>query len=161
MPRAPSEKAKEAEKLFRKGMPLTDIAKKLEVSDGTVRSWKNRYDWDKKAKKTSATLQINATVKTLRCRRKKAAPSPVTKMRRAVVAIHIQVILLTSGSTAGTRLFTGIPLAKKRKSLSRGCRKMKKCCSLSRYSSSRCENVGLCRQSINTASRTARLLLMM
>ena len=45
MPRAPSEKAAEAEKLFRKGMSLVDIADNLGVSDGTVRSWKNRYGW--------------------------------------------------------------------------------------------------------------------
>lgn len=45
MPRAPSEKKGEAEKLFNKGMKLTDIAKKLGVPEGTVRSWKNRDKW--------------------------------------------------------------------------------------------------------------------
>ena len=45
MPRAPSEKKGEAEKLFNKGMKLTDIAKKLGVPEGTVRSWKNRGKW--------------------------------------------------------------------------------------------------------------------
>ena len=42
MPRAPSEKVTQAEKLFNDGMAMVEIAKKLEVSDGTVRSWKNR-----------------------------------------------------------------------------------------------------------------------
>lgn len=68
MPRAPSEKVVEAEKLFKKGIAMVEIAKKLGVSDGTVRSWKNRYKWGgdskknkcnvaKKSEKTNATLQ--------------------------------------------------------------------------------------------------------
>lgn len=36
---------------------LIEIAKKLNVSDGTVRSWKNRYKWDEKLKNNNATLQ--------------------------------------------------------------------------------------------------------
>lgn len=51
MPRAPSEKVTQAEKLFNDGMAMVEIAKKLEVSDGTVRSWKNRYGWGKSLKK--------------------------------------------------------------------------------------------------------------
>ena len=51
MPRAPSEKMIEAEKLFNDGMAMVEIAKKLGVSDGTVRSWKNRYGWGDKSKK--------------------------------------------------------------------------------------------------------------
>lgn len=69
MPRAPSEKAVEAEKLFKQGMAMVDIGKKLGISPGTIRSWKNRYGWDlktskknkcnvaKKSDKKSATLQ--------------------------------------------------------------------------------------------------------
>lgn len=68
MPKAPSEKMIEAEKLFRDGMAMVEIAKKLGISDGTVRSWKNRYRWGdksktnkhnvaKKEKKENATLQ--------------------------------------------------------------------------------------------------------
>lgn len=45
MPRAPSDKKAEAEKLFHKGMKLIDIAKKLDVPEGTIRSWKNRGKW--------------------------------------------------------------------------------------------------------------------
>lgn len=48
MPRAPGEKKAEAAKLFEKGMKLTDIAKKLDVPEGTVRSWKNREKWGAK-----------------------------------------------------------------------------------------------------------------
>lgn len=58
MPRAPSNKRAEAEKLFNKGMKLVDISKKLDIPEGTIRSWKNRGKWrGKSSKKTSATLQ--------------------------------------------------------------------------------------------------------
>lgn len=39
-------KTDEAERLFRKGLKLKDIASKLEVPEGTVRRWKNTYKWD-------------------------------------------------------------------------------------------------------------------
>ena len=52
MPRAPSEKVTQAEKLFNDGMAMVEIAKKLEVSDGTVRSWKNRYGKKKNGRKS-------------------------------------------------------------------------------------------------------------
>ena len=45
MPKASKEKMIEAEKLFNDGMAMVEIAIKLGVSDGTVRSWKNRYGW--------------------------------------------------------------------------------------------------------------------
>ncbi len=45
MPRASNEKKAEAEKLFNKGMKLVDIAKKLGIPEGTIRSWKNRGKW--------------------------------------------------------------------------------------------------------------------
>ena len=54
MARAPNPKVKEAEELFRKGLKLIEIANRLEVSEGTVRSWKSRYKWDDG---NNATLQ--------------------------------------------------------------------------------------------------------
>lgn len=51
MPKASNEKKVEAEKLFNKGMKLIDIAKKLGVPEGTVRSWKNRGKWGEKTSK--------------------------------------------------------------------------------------------------------------
>ena len=61
MPKAPNENRAKAEQMFNEGMALVEIAKKLGISEGTVRSWKARY-WGKKdspknQKKTSATLQ--------------------------------------------------------------------------------------------------------
>lgn len=51
MPSAPNEKVKQAEKLFYDGMTMVAIAKKLGISDGTVRNWKKRYGWKKASKK--------------------------------------------------------------------------------------------------------------
>lgn len=46
MPRAPDEKKIKARELFDKGLKLIEIANQLEVPEGTIRSWKNRYNWD-------------------------------------------------------------------------------------------------------------------
>ncbi len=59
MARAPNEKALEAEQLYKQGLKLIDIAGKLDVPEGTIRSWKNRYKWDND---TSATLQKRRNV---------------------------------------------------------------------------------------------------
>lgn len=80
MPRAPSEKKAEAEKLFKKGIKLTDIAKKLDVAEGTVRSWKNRGKWgeypSKKNKCNVANddIENNATLQ-----KKKKGGQPANK----------------------------------------------------------------------------------
>lgn len=50
MPRAPDERVKKAHELFKNGLKLIEIASQLDVPEGTVRSWKNRYKWN-------ATLQ--------------------------------------------------------------------------------------------------------
>jgi phage terminase small subunit len=46
LPRAPDEKKIKARELFDKGLKLIEIANQLEVPEGTIRSWKNRYNWD-------------------------------------------------------------------------------------------------------------------
>ena len=51
MPRAKNAKAEVARKLYEQGILLKDIAEQLDMPEGTVRSWKKRYDWD------NATLQ--------------------------------------------------------------------------------------------------------
>lgn len=56
MPRAPSEKMMEAKELFDDGIALVEIAKKLGISDGTVRSWKNRYGWGGASKKKKCNV---------------------------------------------------------------------------------------------------------
>lgn len=54
MARAPNEKQVKAEELFKKGYKLIDISKELDIPEGTIRSWKNRCNWDNE---NNATLQ--------------------------------------------------------------------------------------------------------
>lgn len=51
MPRLPNKKIEEARKLYKSGMKLTEISKKLGVPEGTVRRWKHDKEWDGKPKK--------------------------------------------------------------------------------------------------------------
>lgn len=46
MPRKPDQRIEEAKELFLKGMKLVEIAKRLELPEGTVRRWKNTHKWD-------------------------------------------------------------------------------------------------------------------
>lgn len=46
MPRKPDERIIKAKELYKKGQKLIEIANRLGVPEGTVRSWKNRYKWD-------------------------------------------------------------------------------------------------------------------
>lgn len=76
MPRAPSEKVIEAEKLFNDGMAMVEIAKKLGVSDGTVRSWKNRYGWGNKSKKNKCNVAKKDSKKSATLQKKKRGGQP-------------------------------------------------------------------------------------
>lgn len=46
MARAPNAKAEKARELFLSGKKLIEISEILEVPEGTIRSWKNRYRWE-------------------------------------------------------------------------------------------------------------------
>ncbi len=76
MPRAPSEKVIEAEKLFNDGMAMVEIAKKLGISDGTVRSWKNRYGWGDKSKKNKRNVAKKEVKKNATLQKKKRGGQP-------------------------------------------------------------------------------------
>lgn len=45
MPRKPDQRIEEAKELFLQGMKLVEIAKRLELPEGTVRRWKSSYKW--------------------------------------------------------------------------------------------------------------------
>lgn len=79
MPRAPSEKRIEAEKLYDDGMAMVDIAKKLGISDGTVRSWKNRYGWGDKSKKNKRNVAKKGSKKSATLQKKKRGGQPGNK----------------------------------------------------------------------------------
>ena len=51
MARAPDARMEQARDLFLEGKKLIEISELLKIPEGTIRSWKNRYDWD------NATLQ--------------------------------------------------------------------------------------------------------
>ena len=57
MPRARSPDSIEAEKLYKSGMALVDIAKKLGKPEGTVRRWKSTQKWDDNGKKNKASVR--------------------------------------------------------------------------------------------------------
>jgi phage terminase small subunit len=44
--RAQDKRVKQAKDLYEKGLKLIEIANTLNIPEGTVRSWKNRYNWD-------------------------------------------------------------------------------------------------------------------
>ena len=63
MARAPDPRTEQAEKLFREGKKLIEIAEVLSVPEGTVRSWKNRYHWDDKSNATLHKRKRNVAKK--------------------------------------------------------------------------------------------------
>lgn len=46
MPRAPNENVEKAKELFDQGKKMVEISIALNVPEGTIRSWKKRYNWD-------------------------------------------------------------------------------------------------------------------
>lgn len=84
MPRTPSEKVKQAEQLFNDGMTMVEIAKKLGVSDGTVRSWKNRYGWGTSSKKNKCNVAKKDDKKNATLQKKKRGGQPGNKNSKGV-----------------------------------------------------------------------------
>lgn len=72
MPRAPSENSIKAEKLYREGKKLTEIAKILGVPDGTVRRWKHDHAWENKTGKPVKKKDERSSKK---ARKKEPAPN--------------------------------------------------------------------------------------
>lgn len=46
MARAPDKRIEQAKEMYLRGQKLVEIASQLSLPEGTVRSWKNRYNWD-------------------------------------------------------------------------------------------------------------------
>ena len=46
VPRKPDERIAQAEAMYRQGAKLIDIARQLELPEGTVRRWKCTHKWD-------------------------------------------------------------------------------------------------------------------
>ena len=58
--KAKNAKADEALALYRQGLKLVDIAKKLDLPEGTVRRWKCTYKWDGEKSERSGKKKPNA-----------------------------------------------------------------------------------------------------
>lgn len=95
MPRAKNAKAEVARKLYEQGILLKDIAEQLDVPEGTVRSWKKRYDWD------------NATLQKLECNVAKESAQKKEKVSKVqqVVAADIASVSENQDLTEKQRLF--------------------------------------------------------
>lgn len=61
MPRKKNEKADEAKLLYDSGQRLIDIAKTLNIPEGTVRRWKSTYKWDSERSERKANVHYNNT----------------------------------------------------------------------------------------------------
>lgn len=78
MARAPNQKAEQAREMFLSGKKLIDIAVALDIPEGTVRSWKNRYGWNCNQNATqNATLQSKRSVAKKNVAEKKAVAKVV------------------------------------------------------------------------------------
>lgn len=72
MPKAKDPRADKAFELYKQGLKLIEIADRLGLPEGTVRSWKNRYKW-------------NATLQTGECNVAKTEKKKKQKKKSAVV----------------------------------------------------------------------------
>lgn len=85
MPKAKDARVDKAFELYKQGLKLIEIANRLGIAEGTVRSWKNRYKWDDNG---NATLQKKeekeCSVAKKKSNKKKAVAAEVeTVMRNA------------------------------------------------------------------------------
>ena len=98
MARAPNEKVIEARKLYDKGNKLIDISKKLDIPEGTIRSWKNRYKWG---------CDNNATLHKIDDRKRNVAKEKTNsrKKEKEVVTDEIKEVLENEALSDKQRLF--------------------------------------------------------
>lgn len=73
MARAP-DKREQAKALYDKGLKLIEISNQLGVPEGTVRSWKNRYNWDCNVAKEKHNVANAKEKKKQNVSRKKPVP---------------------------------------------------------------------------------------
>ena len=95
MPREPNHKIEQAKILFKQGKKLIEIAEQLEVPEGTVRSWKNRYKWD---------LEDNATLQNVKRNVAKGKSPPINKPQKKLLA-EVEQIINNPDLTDKQRLF--------------------------------------------------------
>lgn len=95
MIRAPNEKMKEAYKLYQKGYKLIEISRKLEIPEGTIRSWKNRYSWNEETLQKANNKKCNVANKNKKNKGSKNKP----------IVEEVKVIVDNTDLTDKQRLF--------------------------------------------------------
>lgn len=98
MARAPNEKKLKAKELYNKGYKLIDISKELDIPEGTIRSWKNRCNWDN---------ENNATLQKEEKKKRNVANKNITKkkVKKEVIADEIKEVLENTELNDKQRLF--------------------------------------------------------
>lgn len=87
MSRKPDARIEKAREMYLAGSKLKDIAKELDIPEGTVRSWKNRYGWDCNVAKKERNVANKA------------------KRRKEVVADEVETVMQNTGLTDKQQLF--------------------------------------------------------
>lgn len=95
MARAPNEKLNKAYALYQKGYKLVDIAKELDIPDGTVRRWKKTYNWD-------SERSDKKEVKSERSKKKKVNKK---SSKEELIAEEVKEVLENTELTERQRLF--------------------------------------------------------
>ena len=66
MARAPDKRIEQAKGMYLKGMKLVEIASQLNLPEGTVRSWKNRYNWEIKMRPVRREIRMQLRQESLK-----------------------------------------------------------------------------------------------
>lgn len=91
MPKEKDKRADEAFELYRQGLKLIEIANRLDIPEGTIRSWKNRYKW-------------NATLQTGECNVAKAEKKKKQKKK----SVAVEQIVNNYGLSDSEQLFVAL-----------------------------------------------------
>ncbi len=98
MERGKREKRDEAEKMYLSGLKLVDIAKKLDIPEGTVRRWKSTYHWGTEGGERSEEKSERSVQKKANVRSKK-------KTKKSGMAAEVESVVENSELTDKQRLF--------------------------------------------------------
>lgn len=118
MPKARNSKVDEALALYRQGVKLIEISRRLEVPEGTVRRWKCTYDWDGKKSERSEKKKPNARKRGGQPGNKNATGPPGNKnaekygfLSKYLPEETLELLHLTADSSPLDLLWTQIQLA--------------------------------------------------
>ncbi len=91
MPRKPDERVEQAKELYRKGLKLINIAKQLDLPEGTVRRWKSTYKWDSERSEKKANVRNEK--------------NKIKDSKKEAIAAEVEQVLENPNLTDKQRLF--------------------------------------------------------